>query len=779
MINRHDKCLHDEDMCIHIKNISNSADVSQISGLLGESIPDADLLLNNEDIYKFFFAENNVVMLLADSDSSYILDANKAACNYYGWTLEEITGKKMDQINVFSSEYIKIESKKAESENRDYLLLKHFLANGEIRDVKVYSGTIRSESCTFIYHIVYDVIENEFVDNKLKKMQLSAIQRLKDIGKWEVDLASGKVVLSETTRRIYGLENKIVTRDQVRNIPLSHYVPMLDKARDDLITRNIPYDVQFKIKRQNDDSIRIIHSVAEYYPEKNIIIGVLQDITEFKRTKTKLRERKSLLNQVGKIAHVGAWEYDMATGSITWTNEVARIHEVDLNTTVNVELLLELYSSTSRKVLKDAMVKVLEMGYAEDLELELLTAKGNHKWVRIIAQPKMADGKVVKVTGSLQDITEQKQAEIKISEEARWRRLLMEQSSDGIVIIDQDGRVIEANPRYADMLGYSHEEMQMLSIWEWDVYHTREQIKEMLQITDKNGSLYESQLQCKDGSIIDVEINANPATFGGRRMLFCVCRDISLRKKVERELLAAKIAAENANKVKSEFLATMSHELRTPLTAIIGFSDVLLEGIAGDLNQKQTNYVGHVSNAGKHLLELINDILDISKIEAGECELIYGQFEVSDVIYGVVSVLKPLSDKNKINLCIDIDPELKMIVADRTKFKQILANLLSNAIKFTPEQGSVSVRAISQDDSIQISVQDTGIGIAVNDMDKLFQPFKQLNPCLNRKYEGTGLGLALSKKFVEMHGGSMWVESKVNEGSIFMFTIPQGSEFLD
>ncbi|MDK2826864.1 MAG: two-component system, cell cycle sensor histidine kinase PleC, partial [Methanolobus sp.] len=472
MINRHDKCLHDEDMCIHIKNISNSADVSQISGLLGESIPDADLLLNNEDIYKFFFAENNVVMLLADSDSSYILDANKAACNYYGWTLEEITGKKMDQINVFSSEYIKIESKKAESENRDYLLLKHFLANGEIRDVKVYSGTIRSESCTFIYHIVYDVIENEFVDNKLKKMQLSAIQRLKDIGKWEVDLASGKVVLSETTKRIYGLENKIVTRDQVRNIPLSHYVPMLDKARDDLITRNIPYDVQFKIKRQNDDSIRIIHSVAEYYPEKNIIIGVLQDITEFKRTKTKLRERKSLLNQVGKIAHVGAWEYDMATGSITWTNEVARIHEVDLNTTVNVELLLELYSSTSRKVLKDAMVKVLEMGYAEDLELELRTAKGNHKWVRIIAQPKMADGKVVKVTGSLQDITEQKQAEIKISEEARWRRLLMEQSSDGIVIIDQDGRVIEANPRYADMLGYSHEEMQMLSIWEWDVYHT-------------------------------------------------------------------------------------------------------------------------------------------------------------------------------------------------------------------------------------------------------------------------------------------------------------------
>ncbi|WMW25760.1 PAS domain S-box protein [Methanolobus sediminis] len=777
MSNIYDKCLYDEDMCTHIMNKDHSVNGSQISGLPDKDIPDGISHYNSDYLYKFFFAENNVIMLLVDSDSSNIIDANKAACNYYGWTVEEITCKKIDQINVFSAEYIKMESKKAENENRDYLFLKHFLANGDIRDVKVYSGTIRSESCTFLYYIVYDVVENEFVDNKLKKMQLSAIQRLKDIGKWEMDLSSGKVALSQTTRRIYGLEDKIVTRDHIKKIPLSHYLPMLDKALDDLITRNIPYDVQFKIKRQNDDSIRIIHSVAEYYPEKNIIIGVLQDITEYKRTKTKLRERKSLLNQVGKIAHVGAWEYDIATGSITWTNEVARIHEIDSNSTVNVGLLLELYSSTSRKVLKDAMVKVLEMGYAEDLELELLTAKGNHKWVRIIAYPKMSEGKVVKVTGSLQDITEQKQAEIKISEEARWRRLLMEQSSDGIVIIGQDGKVIEANPRYADMLGYSHEEMQLLSIWDCDTSHTPEQIQEMLQITDKNKSLYESQLQSKDGSIIDVEINANSATFGGRRMLFCVCRDISLRKKVERELLAAKIAAENANKVKSEFLATMSHELRTPLTAIIGFSDVLLEGIAGDLNQKQTNYIGHVSNAGKHLLELINDILDISKIEAGESELIYEKFEVSDVIYGVASVLNSLADKNKINLCIDIDPELKMIVADRTKFKQILANLLSNAIKFTPEKGSVSVRAILQDDSVQISVQDTGIGIAVNDMDKLFQPFKQLNPSLTRKHEGTGLGLALSKKFVEMHGGNIWVESNVGEGSIFMFTIPLDYEF--
>ncbi|TQD25262.1 PAS domain S-box protein [Methanolobus vulcani] len=734
-----------------------------------------DFFLQTIGIYNAFFAENEVSMLLINSDNS-IVDANKAACNYYGWTLEEITQKKIEQINVFSAEYIKKESQKAVNENRDYLLLKHFTATGQIKDVKVYSGSILAGGYDFTYNLVHDASVDEHVDDKLKGIQLSVIKRLNDIGKWSLDIKSGKMVLSEEAKKIYGLGNTTVTMDLVRTLALSQYLPMLDKARDDLIEKNIPYDVQFKIRRYNDGSLRIIRSVAQYYAEKDMIVGVLRDITELKRTKNKLRERKSLLNQVGKIAHVGAWELDVNTGSITWTNEVARIHEVDSNSSINIESLLDFYLPDSRKNLSDAITTIIKKGNSMDLELELLTSKGNHKWIRIITQPKINDGKVSKIIGSLQDITEQKQAAIKISEEARWRRLLMEQSSDGIVILDQDGKVIEANPRYAMMLGYSHAEMQQSSIWDWDVFRDHQQIYDMLQLNDKKEVLYETKLQCKDGNVIEVEVNANSAIFGGKFMIFCVCRDISLRKSFERELLAAKITTENANKVKSEFLATMSHELRTPLTSIIGFSDVLLEGMAGDLNQKQSNYIGHVSNAGKHLLELINDILDISKIEAGESELNYEFFDFSTLINGTINVLRPLAEKNKISLDIDFDPELKMIVADSTKLKQIVANLISNAIKFTPENGSVSVKSFLSGDLIHISIKDTGIGIAANNMDKLFQPFKQLNQCLNRKYEGTGLGLALSKKFVEMHGGTIRAESKLGEGSTFTFTIPMCSE---
>lgn len=237
-------------------------------------------------------------------------------------------------------------------------------------------------------------------------------------------------------------------------------------------------------------------------------------------------------------------------------------------------------------------------------------------------------------------------------------------------------------------------------------------------------------------------------------------------------LQQAILALERANKMKSEFLANMSHELRTPLNAIIGFAEVLRDKIAGELNEEQVDFVNDIHSSGRHLLQMINDILDLSKIEAGKMELQYGVFPVPDAIEEVYTILKGLAGKKHLELKMSVLTDVKSIEADRVKFKQILYNLLSNAIKFTPENGKITLEAGIVDDMLQISVSDTGIGMKPQDQEKVFKEFWQADSSFARKYEGTGLGLALTKRIVEMHGGKIWFESEYGKGSIFNFALP-------
>ena len=229
---------------------------------------------------------------------------------------------------------------------------------------------------------------------------------------------------------------------------------------------------------------------------------------------------------------------------------------------------------------------------------------------------------------------------------------------------------------------------------------------------------------------------------------------------------------EATSRHKSEFLANMSHELRTPLNAVIGFSEVLQEEMFGKLNDKQMEYVGDIHASGKHLLSLINDILDLSKIEAGKVELELSSFHLPSSLEGTLTLVRERATRHGIAVSLTVDDKVGDIIADERKVRQILLNLLSNAVKFTPDGGSVDVRADLLDSAAQIAVHDTGIGIAPEDQKLIFEEFRQVGNDLFRKREGTGLGLTLARKFVELHGGAIHVRSELGKGSTFTFTLP-------
>jgi signal transduction histidine kinase len=384
------------------------------------------------------------------------------------------------------------------------------------------------------------------------------------------------------------------------------------------------------------------------------------------------------------------------------------------------------------------------------------------------------------------------QAQSKAEAATQTNEDIIDTVREPLLALDSDLRVVKANRSFYDAFQVTPREtignlIYDLGNRQWDIPKLRTLLEEILPQDNKFDD-YEVEHEFSNIGHKIMLLNARRITQTevGSQLILLAIEDITEKTRLQRELAErtrdaeqAQSKAEAATRAKSDFLANMSHELRTPLNSIIGFSEVLEDELLGALNESQRENLRYILKAGRHLLSLINDILDLSKVEAGKMELELDQVSLREVLDSALIMHREKAMRHRINLDLQMDPLTdRVIEADERKLKQILFNLLSNAVKFTSDGGSVRIRTkdMPEVQEIEISIEDTGIGIRPEDIPKLFKGFSQLESAYDKKYEGTGLGLALTKKFVELHGGHIQVTSEFGQGSRFSFGLPQRRE---
>jgi PAS domain S-box-containing protein len=490
--------------------------------------------------------------------------------------------------------------------------------------------------------------------------------------------------------------------------------------------------------------------------------------------------------------------YIVQDGKFVFANpQFASDLSIDENRLLGGRALSRVHSE-DREIVKQYAVEMLKGERTAPYEFRVITEEGETRWLMETVAPIQYRGRRASL-GSVLDITERKQNEERLRQTRRRFRDLVNLLPLSVAEIDINGNVTFANRKAIEDSGYTEDEVRAAPLKPYASFipEDRERVKENVQRILNGETLghVEYTMLNRDGSTYPV------VTYSGRIMqdgkavgLRTVTINVSEQKKAEQEIAEKNRELQEVNtqlmevdRLKSIFLSSMSHELRTPLNSIIGFTSLILDGMTGDINEEQKEQLTLVKSSSNHLLSLINDVLDISKIEAGKIELSLEEFPLKEVVSEVVELLTPTAQKKEIKLMTKAQGDI-LVYSDRRRFKQVLINLVGNAVKFT-EEGSVRITAglykengQIQDDSLEVHVIDTGIGIREEDIDKLFAPFQQVDGSLTRQFEGTGLGLHHSKKILNMLGGDIWVRSKYGNGSDFGLVLPlkyEGEETND
>lgn len=518
-----------------------------------------------------------------------------------------------------------------------------------------------------------------------------------------------------------------------------------------------------------NDEIRWVNARTQLFKDENGTLfdyGYAEDITQRKMYEVEIIKRSNELTLAQKMAKIGGWTVDLVHNKLNWSDEVKKIHEVPENYIPTLDDGISFYIPEHQEIIKSCVQKGIETGEPFDVELKIKTYNNNIKWVRAIGEPEYdAEGKPNKLFGTFQDIDENKRTQ-------EEKNKIFDLSIDMICVVDFNANFKQLNYSWIKTTGWSEQQLKTSSVLDFihpdDLESSKKAISKL-----SNGELvisFENRFKNSKGEYQWLSWNAIPSK--DVNLIYAISRDITEEKTRNEELLKAKNIAESANRAKSTFLANMSHEIRTPMNSILGFGNLLKDSLR---DSEHKAYVSSIIKSGKSLLTLIDDILDLSKIEAGKMTINKEYINVIELLIEVKNIFALKASEKQIALIFEYSNISNYYETDEVRLRQILLNLIGNAIKFT-EKGYVKIKLeeIKKGNDLcdlKIDVIDTGIGIPENQQKKIFESFTQQDNQSTRKYGGTGLGLTITIKLVEILGGKLELQSKDKEGSIFSISL--------
>ena len=756
--------------------------------------------------------EENPLMVLITNEKYKIEYANKQFLTFFGYSKEDI----LDRIAwIFNPKHW---------DHKTYQSMLESVNNGEVwqaesinrkkdgsaffEKVKVFPLVNKKRGATNYIIIAEDITkEKQIVDDLIKAKELAEksesdlrkaqneiqrnekllqeVETISKVGGWEYMVKTKQSYWTPEVYRIYDLDTNVVI-DHLKH-SLKYYsindVAIITAAFKRCLQEGIGYDFEFQIITELGNEKWIRAKAQPILENKQVvrIIGSLGDISAHKRiekeindAKTNIEENELRLRLAIDTGRFGIWDWYASRNAMVWNERMFELYEADA-----ADFDLTKSSSWEKKIHPDDLPLVLER-----IKSDLLS-EGKAKYsYRIILDNgevrhletqanliKGTDGDNHRVIGVVKDITEQKLAEMALQESEERYRNLFQRSNAILLLVDSvTGEIVEANPAACSFYGWSKAQLLNMKINEINML-TDEQVRSEMELAvreKRNYFIFNHRLA--NATTRFVEVYSSPLTLTGRKLLYSIIHDITDRKKAEEDLVVAKAKAEESDRLKTAFLANMSHEIRTPLNSIIGFSDLLLDPFFN--KDEQAEFVSIIKQNGNNLQNIVSDIMDIAQIESGLITVRNKTFSPDSLVDGIVSEQSIICKQKGLEIKHSKHCGNVKMVGDESRIRQILTNLVGNAIKFT-EKGHIEIGyELIEDDAIQFFVKDTGIGIAPEFHEKIFERFRQVESAYTRKYGGNGLGLTIAKQLTELMDGRIWVESEVAKGSVFSVKIP-------